>query len=131
MTTNKIEVAVECETWGMTAPFGQRTADVIEQPSLEAARRLARVLAAEHGPHCIIAIRVKDCDQSRRVVEDRLGEREDCEQTERKLIASMLARGQGRAEICDRIRWARGHGLVADDVADALEREVLGRVLEP
>ncbi len=30
MTTSEIEIAIECDAWGMTAPWDQRTADIID-----------------------------------------------------------------------------------------------------
>jgi hypothetical protein len=123
MTMSRVEVAVECDTWAVTAPSGQRVADVIERPTVLSARRIASVLAGEHGPQCLIAIRETGDDRGWRVVEELRGEREECRQTERKFVEAMLARGGDRAEIRDRIAWARGHGLMADDMADALEQE--------
>ncbi len=78
------------------------------------------MLAADHGPRCVIAIREKGGDLQEHVVGKLRGERDDCEHTERKFIAAMLARGQDRAEVGNRIAWARGHGLIADDEAEAL-----------
>lgn len=48
------------------------------------------------------------------------GECDDCDHTERKFIAAMLARGRDRTEIGDRIEWACGHALIGDEVAEAL-----------
>jgi hypothetical protein len=125
MTTRQIdvrrfEVIIECDTWAATAPGGQRTADVIEPPSPGTARRFARALAAEHGPQCVIAIRQTAGDRSPRLVAKLRGERLNCVQTERKVIAAMIARGRDRAEIGDRIEWARGHQLIDDALAEAL-----------
>jgi hypothetical protein len=125
----QFEVTIECDTWTMTAPWGRRTADVIEQPSLEAARRLSLALACEHGPQCVIAVRETDAARSPQLVAELRGKRDDCEHTERRFIAGMLARGQNGAEIGNRIEWARGHALIGDEAADALH-DVLNRQAE-